>query len=142
MTFTHQPTTAARSPHNPSVWPCLIVDGPVSGPWVCLSHLRRRLIVLGWERSYISDRPRANHATGGWREEHWVDPLLHPVPGSLLLDRLQPIAPPPGYEDMTRIPDWAGHMARCDWHQDASEWRLTIPKIWDHATKAPEEVVA
>ena len=39
MTFTHQPTTAARSPHNPSVWPCLIVDGPVSGPWVCLSHL-------------------------------------------------------------------------------------------------------
>ena len=34
MTFTHQPTTAVRSPHNPNTWPCLIVDGPVSGPWV------------------------------------------------------------------------------------------------------------
>ena len=41
MTFTHQPTTAVRVPHNPSSWPCLIVDGPVSGPWVCLSVLRR-----------------------------------------------------------------------------------------------------
>ena len=58
----------------------------------------------GVERSYISDRPRSNHACGGWWEEHWA-PLRHQLAaaGGLLLDRLPTIETPPGYADLRNI---------------------------------------
>ena len=64
------------------------------------------------------------------------------ITSRLLLERLPTIETPPGYDDLRAIESWAGPIANCDWHQESEEWRLTIPKIWDHATKAPEEVVA